>query len=151
MAMNENFNYSELCRLCSLKSNHQLQIFDKEGEQRQILFKIRTLIGSVTTKEDVLPKNICQKCLYKLDMFFEFRASCMATETVLKNYADTLKQLAQSVSNQLSIVERGTGAPATFLNLLVLVVLAATIREKTCFVKIDNKHTIPFASIVACK
>ncbi|XP_063976085.1 zinc finger protein 865 isoform X1 [Diachasmimorpha longicaudata] len=105
MAMNEDFNFSELCRLCSLKSNHQLQIFDKEGEQRQLLFKIRSCLPSVfpdsqITKEDALPKNICQKCVYKLDMFYEFRVSCMTTESVLKNYAESIKHLAQTVNNQ---------------------------------------------------
>lgn len=50
------------------------------------------------TKEDALPKNICQRCVYKLDMFYEFRVSCMTTDTVLKNYADSLKHLAASVS-----------------------------------------------------
>lgn len=47
--MNEDFNFAELCRLCSLKSNHQLQIFDKEGEQRQLLFKIRSCIPAVVS------------------------------------------------------------------------------------------------------
>jgi hypothetical protein len=42
--MNEDFNFAELCRLCSLKSSQQMQIFDKEGEQRQLLFKIRSCI-----------------------------------------------------------------------------------------------------------
>ncbi|KOX75037.1 Zinc finger and BTB domain-containing protein 24 [Melipona quadrifasciata] len=98
MAMNDDFNFAELCRLCSLKSNHQLQIFDKEGEQRQLLFKIRSCIPAVITKEDALPKNICQRCVYKLDMFYEFRVSCMTTDTVLKNYADSLKHLAASVN-----------------------------------------------------
>lgn len=46
------------------------------------------------SKDDGLPKNICQRCLYKLDMFYEFRLSCMTTDTVLKNYADSLKQLS---------------------------------------------------------
>lgn len=31
-------------------------------------------------------------------MFYEFRVSCMTTDTVLKNYADSLKHLAASVS-----------------------------------------------------
>lgn len=53
------------------------------------------------TKEDALPKNICQRCVYKLDMFYEFRVSCMTTDTVLKNYADSLKNLAASVTNQV--------------------------------------------------
>lgn len=45
------------------------------------------------TKEDGLPKNICQRCIYKLDMFYEFRLSCITTETMLKNYADSLKNI----------------------------------------------------------
>lgn len=52
MAMSEDFNFSELCRLCSLKSSHQLQIFDKEGEQRQLLFKIRSCIPAVVSFQD---------------------------------------------------------------------------------------------------
>ncbi|XP_058789201.1 zinc finger protein 865-like [Phymastichus coffea] len=101
MAINEDFNFDELCRLCSLKSNQHMQIFDKEGEQRQLLFKIRSCIPTVITKEDALPKNICQRCMYKLDMFYEFRINCMTTESVLKNYADSLKPLA-SMNNQTS-------------------------------------------------
>ncbi|KAL6260500.1 hypothetical protein P5V15_008024 [Pogonomyrmex californicus] len=92
--MNEDLGFAELCRLCSLKSNHQLQIFDKESEQRQLLFKIRSCVPIVIAKEDELPKNICQRCMYKLDMFYEFRLSCISTETILKNYADSLKNIA---------------------------------------------------------
>jgi hypothetical protein len=56
------------------------------------------------TKEDALPKNICQRCVYKLDMFYEFRVSCMTTDTVLKNYADSLKHLAASVNHQVKFL-----------------------------------------------
>ncbi|KAJ8674701.1 hypothetical protein QAD02_010487 [Eretmocerus hayati] len=104
--MSEDFNFSDLCRLCSLKSNQQMHIFDKEGEQRQLLFKIRSCIPAVITKEDALPKNICQRCVYKLDMFYEFRVSCMTTDTVLKNYADSLKNLAASVNHQTNEKEK---------------------------------------------
>lgn len=44
--MLEDFKLSELCRLCSVKGNHQTPIFDKEAEQRQLLFKIRSCIPS---------------------------------------------------------------------------------------------------------
>lgn len=40
-----------------------------------------------------MPKNICQRCIYKLDMFYEFRLSCITTDTVLKNYADSVKNI----------------------------------------------------------
>lgn len=55
------------------------------------------------TKEDALPKNICQRCVYKLDMFYEFRVSCMTTETVLKSYADSIKHLAAVVNSQVRV------------------------------------------------
>lgn len=58
MAMNEDFNLSELCRLCSLKSTHQLQIFDKEGEQRQLLFKIRSCTPAVVSLYICLPRTM---------------------------------------------------------------------------------------------
>lgn len=66
--------------------------------QNCIFFIIKYLYLLQITKEDALPKNICQRCVYKLDMFYEFRVSCMTTDTVLKNYADSLKHLAASVS-----------------------------------------------------
>ncbi|KAL7306930.1 hypothetical protein TKK_0001089 [Trichogramma kaykai] len=101
---NEDFNFSELCRLCSLKSNQQMPIFDKEGERRKLLIKIRSCIPAVISKEDSLPKNICQRCVYKLDMFYEFRLSCMTTDTVLKNYADSLKQLVSTSNLQVNFI-----------------------------------------------
>uniref|UniRef100_A0ABD2WRT0 Uncharacterized protein n=1 Tax=Trichogramma kaykai TaxID=54128 RepID=A0ABD2WRT0_9HYME len=103
---NEDFNFSELCRLCSLKSNQQMPIFDKEGERRKLLIKIRSCIPAVISKEDSLPKNICQRCVYKLDMFYEFRLSCMTTDTVLKNYADSLKQLVSTSNLQANDTEK---------------------------------------------
>lgn len=66
--------------------------------QNCIFFIMKYLYLLQITKEDALPKNICQRCVYKLDMFYEFRVSCMTTDTVLKNYADSLKHLAASVS-----------------------------------------------------
>ncbi|CAG9785734.1 unnamed protein product [Diatraea saccharalis] len=39
--------FTDLCRLCSLKSGPRLHIFDKESEQRQILFKLRTCLPTM--------------------------------------------------------------------------------------------------------
>lgn len=50
--MNEDLDFAELCRLCSLKSSHQLQIFDKESEQRQLLFKIRSCVPIAVSIDD---------------------------------------------------------------------------------------------------
>lgn len=55
------------------------------------------------TKDDALPKNICQRCIYKLEMLYDFHMSCITTDNILKNYADSIKQLAASVNNQVNI------------------------------------------------
>jgi len=52
-------------------------------------------------------------------MFYEFRVSCIATETKLKNYADSLKNIA-SISNQVSksfdrSIQRETAGAVFFL------------------------------------
>jgi len=59
------------------------------------------IILSQIAKEDGLPKNICQRCIYKLDMFYEFRLSCISTETILKNYAESLKNMV-ALTNQVT-------------------------------------------------
>lgn len=41
--------FTDLCRLCSLKSGPRLHIFDKEAEQRQILFKLRTCLPTMVS------------------------------------------------------------------------------------------------------
>lgn len=41
--------FTDLCRLCSLKSGPRLHIFDKESEQRQILFKLRTCLPTMVS------------------------------------------------------------------------------------------------------
>lgn len=41
--------FIDLCRFCSIKSGPRLNIFDKEAEQRQILFKIRTILPIVVS------------------------------------------------------------------------------------------------------
>lgn len=50
--------FTDLCRLCSLKSGPRLHIFDKESEQRQILFKLRTCLPTMVSKLFVLPHTL---------------------------------------------------------------------------------------------
>lgn len=45
--LNDELNFTafiDLCRICSIKSGPRLNIFEKEAEERQLLFKIRTLL-----------------------------------------------------------------------------------------------------------
>jgi hypothetical protein len=42
--------FIDLCRFCSIKSGPRVHIFDKEAEQRQLLYKIRTLLPTAVSK-----------------------------------------------------------------------------------------------------
>lgn len=47
--MTDEYNTTEVCRLCTVRSGMRMHIFDKEGEQRQLLFKIRTCLPIVVS------------------------------------------------------------------------------------------------------
>lgn len=48
----EDLNFStfmDLCRFCSLRPGQKINIFDKEAEQRQVLYKVRSVLPSVVS------------------------------------------------------------------------------------------------------
>ncbi|KOB74398.1 Uncharacterized protein OBRU01_01912 [Operophtera brumata] len=79
--------FTDLCRLCSLKSGPRLHIFDKESEQRQILFKLRTCLPTMISKDDFLPKKICERCITRVEQLYEWRQSCLSTDSAQNNNA----------------------------------------------------------------
>lgn len=42
--MSEVYNSEEVCRLCTVGGGLRMHIFDKEGEQRQLLYKIKSCL-----------------------------------------------------------------------------------------------------------
>uniref|UniRef100_A0A2A4K6P6 ZAD domain-containing protein n=1 Tax=Heliothis virescens TaxID=7102 RepID=A0A2A4K6P6_HELVI len=99
--------FTDLCRLCSLKSGPRLHIFDKESEQRQILFKLRTCLPTMQiSKDDFLPKKICERCVTRLEQLYEWRQSCLSTDSVLRNYAESMKIVTSTINFQYSSSRR---------------------------------------------
>ncbi|XP_059612399.1 zinc finger protein 768 isoform X2 [Phlebotomus argentipes] len=92
--------FTDLCRFCSLKNGPKLHLFDKEAEQRQIIFKIRSLLPVVISKEDFLPKKICELCVNRLETLFEWRANCVQTDVVLRNYAESMRAVTATINFQ---------------------------------------------------
>lgn len=48
----EDLNFStfmDLCRFCSLRPGQKMNVFDKEAEQRQVLYKVRSVLPSVVS------------------------------------------------------------------------------------------------------
>lgn len=131
-SLHEELNFTafiDLCRFCSIKMGPRLNLFEKESEQRQLLFKIRTILPisiakvsclfccaqSLTRlfslffrfqfpskkKEDFLPKKVCEKCVNKIEQFFEWRTSCVQTENIFKNYAESMRNVTATINFQV--------------------------------------------------
>ncbi|XP_065161459.1 zinc finger protein 62 homolog isoform X5 [Atheta coriaria] len=62
----------QMCRLCLVKEQVNLPIFDGQGEVQQIFLKITACLPVKVSREDNLPKNICDGCSYKLDLLYQF-------------------------------------------------------------------------------
>uniref|UniRef100_A0A336KVH6 CSON014552 protein n=1 Tax=Culicoides sonorensis TaxID=179676 RepID=A0A336KVH6_CULSO len=83
--------FIDLCRLCSIRNGPRLNIFDKEAEERQLLFKIRTILPITISKEDLLPKKICERCVNKVEQYFEWRSNTIQTDLIFRNYAESMR------------------------------------------------------------
>ncbi|CAH1119807.1 unnamed protein product [Phaedon cochleariae] len=70
--MANNNNMLQLCRLCLVKDDVNIPIFEEQGDIRQIFLKISSCLPVKVSREDRLPKKICDGCSYKLDMLYEF-------------------------------------------------------------------------------
>ncbi|XP_049813357.1 zinc finger protein 853-like isoform X2 [Schistocerca nitens] len=79
--------FNELCRLCAAKTNVLvgLPIFEDEGDTRQIFKKIKACLPVQVASTDRLPKMVCEECVYKLDLLFEFRERSLRTERYLES------------------------------------------------------------------
>lgn len=59
--LSEELNFTafiDLCRLCSIRNGPRLNIFEKEAEDRQLLFKLRTILPiTVSMKKSMMVKR----------------------------------------------------------------------------------------------
>ncbi|KDR19660.1 zinc finger protein 2 homolog [Zootermopsis nevadensis] len=87
-------DFDYLCRLCASKTSvlMGLHIFEREGDSRQIFKKITACLPVQVALTDKLPKMVCEECVYKLDLLFEFREKSVKTETYLENVLKTIEQ-----------------------------------------------------------
>lgn len=94
--------YGDLCRLCATKTNMVLaiNIFENEGTMREINKKIESCLPIRVHESDELPKMICESCLYKLELFFDFRERSVRTESIL---ITLLKEISSTKLNQQEI------------------------------------------------
>ncbi|KAJ8929273.1 hypothetical protein NQ314_018066 [Rhamnusium bicolor] len=107
MAAVENPKFEELCRLCAIKTTMDLaiNIFENESTIRQISKKICTCLPIKVHETDDLPKMICKNCLYKLELFCDFRERSAQTERLLVDlYNELNKTRAENDQEQTCLV-----------------------------------------------
>ncbi|XP_057337367.1 uncharacterized protein LOC130675605 isoform X1 [Microplitis mediator] len=66
------FDYLDLCRLCLVKDQVSVPIFEGDGDARQIFHKISFCLPVKVDREDKLPKKICDDCAYKVELCYQF-------------------------------------------------------------------------------
>lgn len=54
------------------------------------------------TKEDFLPKKVCERCISKIEQFFEWRTNSVQTDNIFKNYAESMRQVTATINFQVS-------------------------------------------------
>ncbi|XP_060535580.1 zinc finger protein 260-like [Cylas formicarius] len=94
-----NTKFDELCRLCAAKTAVVLSvnIFEGEGPARQLSRKIHTCLQLQVHCEDELPKVVCGDCLYKLEMFSDFKDRSVRTERLLVELCRQFKSVTEVV------------------------------------------------------
>uniref|UniRef100_A0ABD2WQX6 ZAD domain-containing protein n=1 Tax=Trichogramma kaykai TaxID=54128 RepID=A0ABD2WQX6_9HYME len=76
-------DYLDLCRLCLQKDAVNVPIFEDDGDSRQIFLKITATLPVKIFKEDKLPKKICDDCLYKVELLYQFWNQAATSEKQL--------------------------------------------------------------------
>ncbi|XP_014208851.1 zinc finger protein Xfin isoform X2 [Copidosoma floridanum] len=91
--MSSSLDYLELCRLCLVKENVELPIFEDDGEARQIYFKISSCLPVKVAHDDKLPKKICDQCGYKVELLYQFWNTTVNAEKQLLQWLGDVGEL----------------------------------------------------------
>jgi len=86
--------FYELCRLCLSCDGVKSSIFDDEGTQRNFPLKIMTCLSILVSDRDLLPSSICHRCVYKLDVLYDFKEVSRKSDVILKQYLSYTEHLS---------------------------------------------------------
>ncbi|RZC42243.1 zf-AD domain containing protein [Asbolus verrucosus] len=95
----------QLCRLCLVKDQVNIPIFDETSDIRQTFLKINSCLPVKVSRDDNLPKKICDGCSYKLDMLYIFRNTSVDSEKQLITW---LNQAGLSSLSQAAVKDGAT-------------------------------------------
>ncbi|XP_071451338.1 zinc finger protein 771-like [Hetaerina americana] len=88
---NISYKLNDICRLCLTHDGLMRSIFDSEVTEESencLPFRINSCVSIKLSVTDRLPSKICHRCLFKVDMFFEFKVMCLNSDNSLKESLD---------------------------------------------------------------
>lgn len=66
----------------------------------RVKFFILNIILQIS-KDDFLPKKICERCILRLEQFYEWKAICVQSDTVLRNYSESMRAVTATINFQV--------------------------------------------------
>ncbi|KYM84096.1 hypothetical protein ALC53_05473 [Atta colombica] len=85
----ETLESSRVCRLCGQHSGISINIFD---ETENHIRKINAVLPIMVHEMDLLPKQMCHRCSYKLEEFHKFYVDCLKTDAALKSQLSWMRK-----------------------------------------------------------
>ncbi|XP_077268776.1 uncharacterized protein LOC143900885 [Temnothorax americanus] len=85
----ETLESSRVCRLCGQHSGISINIFD---ESENHVRKINAVLPIMVHEMDLLPKQMCHRCSYKLEEFHKFYVDCLKTDAALKSQLSWMRK-----------------------------------------------------------
>ncbi|XP_058794235.1 uncharacterized protein PF3D7_0207100-like [Phymastichus coffea] len=98
----ETLEKSRMCRLCGKQSGISVDIFDKNESHVR---KINAILPILVHEMDLLPKQMCHRCSYKLEEFFNFYVECAKTDRELKSQLSWMSKEDVEENNSIPMVK----------------------------------------------
>ncbi|KAJ8928663.1 hypothetical protein NQ314_018757 [Rhamnusium bicolor] len=105
----------QLCRLCLVKDDVNIPIFEEQGDIRQIFLKISSCLPVKVSGKTNCPKKICDGCSYKLDMLYEFWNTTANAEKQLLSWLGEAGMNSKMTDDTMSAVAQQIKPVETFV------------------------------------
>lgn len=98
----ETLESSRVCRLCGQQSGISINIFD---ESESHVRKINAVLPIMVHEMDLLPKQMCHRCSYKLEEFHKFYVDCLKTDAALKSQLSWMRKDKEKIGVPMVHIE----------------------------------------------
>ncbi|CAG9763474.1 unnamed protein product [Ceutorhynchus assimilis] len=97
-----------LCRLCTDNKQVNVPIFEDHSDKK-VFLKINACLPVKISKEDQLPKKICDICWNRLDLFYKFQNTSSDAEKTLSSWLAQASQKDDYLTNDALAIANPIG------------------------------------------